>query len=139
MGHLGGRQVRCVDPRRAEAAARMCREIFFALARFLFARLPPARVSYRHVIGMISPASLFREWIALVSAVGLQLVGGVGPGLGQRRPAGASRPRVRARATASPRWCVPSLAYRWRMWVLTVFGETYSSFAISGVDRLVGR
>jgi hypothetical protein len=34
--------------------ARMCRGIFFVLARFLFARLPLARVSHRHVIGMIS-------------------------------------------------------------------------------------
>jgi isopentenyl diphosphate isomerase/L-lactate dehydrogenase-like FMN-dependent dehydrogenase len=34
-----------------------------------------------------------------------------GPGLGQpRRADGASRPRARARATASPRRCVPSLA-----------------------------
>jgi len=52
---------------------------------------------------------------------------------------GASRPRARARATASARVCVPSLAYRWVMWVLTVLCETYSSPAISGPDRLVGR
>jgi hypothetical protein len=33
------------------------------------------------------------------------------PGLGQRwRAEGASRPRARARVTASPRRCVPSLA-----------------------------
>jgi hypothetical protein len=37
------------------------------------------------------------------------------------------------------RVCVPSLAYRWRMWVRTVLSETYSSPAISGPDRLVGR
>jgi hypothetical protein len=61
MGCLGGRQVRRVGARRAEAAARMCRVIFFVLARFLFASLSPAGVSDRHVIGMISPASLFRE------------------------------------------------------------------------------
>jgi hypothetical protein len=64
MGCLGGRQVRRVGPRRAEAVARMCRGIFFVLASFLFASLSSARVSHRHVIGMISPASLFREWIA---------------------------------------------------------------------------
>ena len=52
---------------------------------------------------------------------------------------GASRPRARARATASARVCVPSLAYRWLMWVLTVLCETYSSPAISGPVRLVGR
>jgi len=52
---------------------------------------------------------------------------------------GASRPRARARATVSARRCVPSLAYRWRRWVLTVLCETYSSLAISGPDRLVGR
>ena len=52
---------------------------------------------------------------------------------------GASRPRARARATASARVCVPSLAYRWLMWVRTVLCETYSSPAISGPDRLVGR
>jgi|SRR6516162_11676538 len=52
---------------------------------------------------------------------------------------GASRPRARARATTSARVCVPSLAYRWEMWVLTVLCETYSSRAISRTDRLVGR
>jgi len=52
---------------------------------------------------------------------------------------GASRPRARARATASARVCVPSLAYRWEMWVRTVLCETDSSPAISGPDRLVGR
>ena len=52
---------------------------------------------------------------------------------------GASRPRALARATVSARRCVPSLAYRWRMWVLTVLCEMYSSFAISGIDRSVGR
>ena len=52
---------------------------------------------------------------------------------------GASRPRSRARATVSARRCVPSLAYMWRMCVLTVLCETDSSFAISGMDRLVGR
>src|SRR5262249_41615619 len=57
------------------------------------------------------------------------------PGSGE----GASRPKARARATASARVCVPSLAYRWVMWVLTVLCETYSSPAISGPVRLVGR
>jgi hypothetical protein len=52
---------------------------------------------------------------------------------------GASRPRARARATVSARRCVPSLAYRWRRWALTVLSETYSSSAISGPVRLVGR
>jgi len=57
----------------------------------------------------------------------------------QRRAEGASRPRSRARATASARRWVPSLAYRWRMWVLTVWRDTVSSAAISGAVRLVGR
>ena len=57
------------------------------------------------------------------------------PGSGE----GASRPRARARVTASARVCVPSLAYRWVMWVLTVLCETYSSSAICRIDRLVGR
>jgi hypothetical protein len=61
----------------------------------------------------------------------------LGPAL--KRGDGASRPRALARATVSARPCVPSLAYTWRMWVLTVLCETYSSFAISGPDRLVGR
>jgi len=52
---------------------------------------------------------------------------------------GASSPRARARATVSVRRCVPSLAYRCRRWVLTVLCETYSSAAISGPVRLVGR
>src|SRR5262245_45004802 len=52
---------------------------------------------------------------------------------------GASRPRARARATVSARRCAPSLAYRWRIWVRTVLTETYSSPAISGPDRWVGR
>src|SRR5262245_60145859 len=52
---------------------------------------------------------------------------------------GASRPRVRACSTVSALRCVPSLAYRWRMWVRTVLTETYSSPAISGPERLVGR
>jgi hypothetical protein len=52
---------------------------------------------------------------------------------------GASRPRARARATASARVCVPSLSYRWRMWVRTVLCETYSSPPICDADRLVGR
>ena len=52
---------------------------------------------------------------------------------------GASRPRARARATASARVCMPSLAYRWPMWVLTVLCETYSSLPICRIDRLVGR
>src|ERR1700722_1677594 len=52
---------------------------------------------------------------------------------------GASRPRSRARVTVSARWWVPSLAYRLRTWVLTVLDETYSSPAISGPVRLVGR
>ena len=52
---------------------------------------------------------------------------------------GASRPRARARATVSARVCVPSLAYRWRMWVLTVLRETYSSLPICAAGRLVGR
>src|SRR5215472_6977422 len=52
---------------------------------------------------------------------------------------GASRPRARARSTVSNRRCVPSLAYRWRMWVLTVLCETCSSLAICCADRLVGR
>jgi hypothetical protein len=42
-------------------------------------------------------------------------------------PEGASKPRARARSTASTRRWGPSLAYRLRMWVLTVFGETRSS------------
>src|SRR5262249_10947754 len=62
-----------------------------------------------------------------------------GRGAWPRVGEGASRPRTRARATASARRCVPSLAYRWRMWVRTVLSETYSSPAISGPDRLVGR
>ena len=57
------------------------------------------------------------------------------PGSGE----GASRPRARARATASARVCVPSLVYRERMWDLTVLDETYSSRAISGAVRFVGR
>jgi NADH ubiquinone oxidoreductase, 20 Kd subunit len=52
---------------------------------------------------------------------------------------GASSPRRRARSTASARRCVPSLAYSLRMWVFTVLRETYSSPAISGAVRLVGR
>jgi hypothetical protein len=80
---------------------------------------------------------------------------GVRPGTPSARPAcpgrqparvalpdsreGASRPSARARSTASARVCVPSLAYRWEMWVLTVLCETYSSPAICRIDRLVGR
>jgi uncharacterized membrane protein YeiH len=52
---------------------------------------------------------------------------------------GASRPSARARSTASARVCVPSLAYRWEIWVLTVLCETYSSLPICRIDRLVGR
>jgi len=55
------------------------------------------------------------------------------------RAEGASRPRVRADSTASARLWTPSLAYRLRMWVLTVLVETDSSPAISGADRWVGR
>jgi hypothetical protein len=45
-------------------------------------------------------------------------------GLGQgRRGDGASSPRARACSTASWRRCAPSLSYRWRMWVLTVFTD----------------
>src|SRR6516164_6138847 len=55
------------------------------------------------------------------------------------RAEGASRPRSRARVTASARRWVPSLAYRLRIWVLTVLDETYSSPAISGPVKLVGR
>ena len=51
---------------------------------------------------------------------------------------GASRPRPRARSTASVRPCAPSLANRWRMCVRTVCTDTDSSRAISGVDKLVG-
>jgi len=52
---------------------------------------------------------------------------------------GASRPRARARSTASARRCAPSWVCRLRMWVLTVLCETCSSRAISGRVRLVGR
>ena len=44
--------------------------------------------------------------------------------LAQRCADGASRPRARARSTASARLCPPSLAYRLRMWVLTVLSRT---------------
>ena len=58
----------------------------------------------------------------------------------QRRDVGgASRPRSRARLTASARLCTPSFAYTLRMWVLIVFSDTNSSDAISGARRLVGR
>jgi hypothetical protein len=56
-----------------------------------------------------------------------------------RYGAGASRPRARARSTASCRRCTPSLPYRLRMWVLTVLTDRYSWPAISGTDKLVGR
>jgi hypothetical protein len=56
-----------------------------------------------------------------------------------RRTEGASRPRARARSTASWRLWTPSLAYRWRRWVLTVFTERNSSLAISCTVRWVGR
>src|ERR1700722_10308474 len=62
--------------------------------------------------------------------------GGAGQG---RRGDGASRPRARACSTASWRRCAPSLSYRWRMWVLTVFTDRYISSAISGVESFVGR
>jgi hypothetical protein len=55
------------------------------------------------------------------------------------RTEGASRPRARARSTASWRLWTPSLAYRWRRWVLTVFTERNSSLAISCTVRWVGR
>jgi nitroreductase len=55
------------------------------------------------------------------------------------RGEGASRPRARACSTASWRRCTPSLSYRWRMWVLTVFTDKYNSSAISGAESLVGR
>ena len=41
--------------------------------------------------------------------------------------------------TASRRLWTPSLAYRWRMWVLTVLSERNSSLAISGRVSCVGR
>src|SRR5271155_157432 len=56
-----------------------------------------------------------------------------------RRTDGASRPKARARSTASWRPGTPSLAYRWRRWVLTVFAERNSSLAISCTVRWVGR
>jgi hypothetical protein len=52
---------------------------------------------------------------------------------------GASRPRPRARSTASVRPCAPSLAKRWRTCVRTVCTDRDSSRAISGADKLVGR
>jgi hypothetical protein len=55
------------------------------------------------------------------------------------RAEGASRPRARARSTASWRLWTPNLAYRWRVWVPTVFTETNSSLAISCAVRWVGR
>ena len=53
------------------------------------------------------------------------------PGREQSEGAGALDPPARR--------LVPSLAYRFLTWVLTVFGETDSSRAISGAVRLVGR
>src|ERR1700685_903627 len=71
---------------------------------------------------------------------------GVAPSGGGLLPAGqgrlgdgASRPRARACSTASWRRCAPSLSYRWRMWVLTVFTDRYISSAISGAESFVGR
>jgi hypothetical protein len=58
-----------------------------------------------------------------------------GPGTG-RGPAGPWPGRGRRSRLGL---CVPSLLYRWPMWVLTVLCETYSSPAISGPVRLVGR
>jgi len=52
---------------------------------------------------------------------------------------GASRPRPRARSTASVRPCTPSLANRWRTCVRTVCTDRDSSRAISGVVKLVGK
>src|SRR3984885_9715087 len=52
---------------------------------------------------------------------------------------GASRPRSRARATASVRRWAPSLTNRWRMRVRTVVTDTDSSRAVSGADRFVAR
>src|SRR5882757_9042968 len=52
---------------------------------------------------------------------------------------GESRPRARARVTASVRRCTPSLAKMWRMCVRTVCTDKDSSRATSGADKLVGR
>src|SRR5262245_12741728 len=82
-----------------------------------------------------APAPAGEDPVTALCRVGPQPGRGVWPWCGE----GASRPRARARATVSVRRCVPSLAYRWRMWVRTVLIETYSSPAISGPDRLVGR
>jgi|HubBroStandDraft_6_1064221.scaffolds.fasta_scaffold379961_2 hypothetical protein len=44
-----------------------------------------------------------------------------------RREDGASRPRARARSTASVRLCASSFSYRRRRWVRTVFADSVSS------------
>jgi hypothetical protein len=68
------------------------------------------------------------------------LVTGGGPiGPQCTRGDGASKPRARARVTASVRRCTPSLAKMWRECVRTVFSDTDSSPAISRADKLVGR
>jgi hypothetical protein len=54
------------------------------------------------------------------------------------RVAAPSRPRSRARSTASVRLCAPSLSQMWRMWVFTVLVERKTSAAISGAVRFVG-
>src|SRR5262249_30416314 len=82
-----------------------------------------------------APCAAGDDAVAALCRAGPQPGRGAWPRCGE----GASSPRSRARATVSDRRCVPSLAYRWRMWVRTVLTETYSSPAISGPDRLVGR
>ena len=111
---------------------------------------PETGRAFRRLIPCSPPATRSSPWTCAASATPTprQTTTTARPARPGRQPGraawlrsgeGASRPRARARATISARVCVPSLAYRWEMWVLTVLCETYSSRAISRTDRLVGR
>lgn len=102
--------------------------------------LPVAITAHCRAVSADRLQSLFRVGevadIAKVANFNRQPVMAARVAVDQRRDAeGASRLRARAEATASALRCTPSLAYRLRMWVLTVAIETDSSLAISGADR----
>jgi hypothetical protein len=79
-------------------------------------RFAPGRVNSHHpyrlftrviTAGLFAPATMWDR-----------------PGSGGCRWVGQSRPGLRARVTAAVRFSTPSLRYRARWWVFTVFSET---------------
>jgi hypothetical protein len=101
-------------------------------------RIPPqpgARVRgpASHVLVISAPGPAWRQALAWAGPARSD-------GVPKRwRGEGASRPRARARSTASWRRWTSSLAYRWRICVVTVCTDTNSSPAISCAPRPVGR